>query len=306
MRTIGLLLLAAALARAEAARDDGATRLDVREKGSLQNPVWSPDGGSILFTRFRNGYNAGPADLLVYDLATRKTRVVVADGSDNVCLPGSSWNSARRAIVFSSSREPHDEVYVIAEAGRLGSERRLTDREGEVAYEPTWSPDGAWIVFESHPLDVEGRGVICKVPFERPHEVMTLTGEGEDARQPNWAPAGDRVVYQRHDGKRWELWTMKPDGTEKNQITSGDGDKTDASFSPDGAQVVFSMDPEDDADLYVIPTKGGEPVRLTRSPSYDGAPSWSPDGKRIAFESCPESDPDESTGTRLWVIDASR
>ncbi len=306
MRAIGLLLLAAALARAEAARPDGATRLEIREKGSLQNPVWSPDGGSILFTRFRNGYNAGPADLLVFDLATKGTRVVVSDGSDNVCLPGSSWNPVRRAIAFSSSREPHDEVYVIAEEGRLGSERRLTDREDEVAYEPTWSPDGSWILFESHPLDVEGRGVICKAPFERPREVTTLTEEGEDARQPNWAPAGDRILYQRHDGRCWELWTMKPDGSDKRQVTTGEGDKTDASFSPDGARIVFSMDPEDDADLYAIPVGGGEPVRITRAPSYDGAPSWSPDGKHIAFESCTEPDPDESTGTRLWIIGAPR
>ncbi len=306
MRTIGLLLLAAALARAEAARADGATRLDVREKGSLQNPVWSPDGGSILLTRFRNGYNAGPADLLVLDLSTRKTRVLVSDGSDNVCLPGSSWSAARRAIVFSSSREPHDDVYVIAEDGRLGSERRLTEREDEVAYEPTWSPDGEWILFESHPLDVEGRGVIRKAPFARPREVTALTGEGDDARQPNWAPAGDRIVYQRYDGTRWELWTMKPDGSGKAQVTAGEGDKTDAAFSPDGERIVYSMDPEDDADLYVVPSSGGEPVRVTRAPAYDGAPSWSPDGKRIAFESCPEADPDESTGTRLWVVDAPR
>ena len=36
-------------------RGDEAYRVDISQSGSLQNPAWSPDGKSILFTRFRNG-----------------------------------------------------------------------------------------------------------------------------------------------------------------------------------------------------------------------------------------------------------
>lgn len=60
-------------------------------------------------------------------------RTLVSDGSGNVNLPGSSWNSATHEIVFSSSREPHDEIFVIDENGNPGDETKITERENEVA-----------------------------------------------------------------------------------------------------------------------------------------------------------------------------
>lgn len=98
-------------------RNDGAYKVNVSQSGSLQNPVWSPDGKSILFTRFRNGYNKEPADLLIIDLESKFIRTLVSDGSGNVNLPGSSWNQITHKIVFSSSREPHDEIFIIDENG---------------------------------------------------------------------------------------------------------------------------------------------------------------------------------------------
>ena len=113
--------------------DDGAYQVDIPQSGSLQNPAWSPDGQSILFTRFRNGYNKEPADLSIIDLESTSMRTLVSDGSGNVNLPGSSWNSATHEIVFSSSREPHDEIFVIDENGNPGDETKITERENEVA-----------------------------------------------------------------------------------------------------------------------------------------------------------------------------
>jgi TolB protein len=174
-----------------------------------------------------------------------------------------------------------------------------------MGYEPTFSPDGEWVVFESHVVDQEDNGVITRFRVDGSGDYEALTGGNDDCRQPNWSPAGDKILYQRFDGSRWEIWVMNDDGTGAQQITSGSGDKTDASFSPDGDWIVYSSDEGelDLANLFVIPTVGGESQRVTEWDGYDGAPSWSPDGSRIAFESFP-GDPDDSSGTRLYVIDA--
>jgi TolB protein len=98
---------------------------------------------------------------------------------------------------------------------------------------------------------------------------------------------------------------MNTDGSEAAQITSGQGDKTDASFSPDGEWIVYSSDEGelDLANIFVVPTGGGTSQRVTDWDGYDGAPSWSPDGSKIVFESYP-GDPDESEGTTIRMIDS--
>lgn len=286
---------------------DGAEArpLEIAVAGSLQNPAWSPDGAQLLFTRFRNGYNLGPADLAIYDRRDGSVRILVADGSDNVNLPGSAWNAATRRIVFSSSRDPHDEIFSIAADGAPGGETRLTDRADRVAYEPSFSPDGQWVVFESHAVDVEDNGVVTVYRLDGSEPYREITDPGDDCRQPNWSPAGDRIVYQAFDGRQWDLWTVRPDGSDRRRITSGGGDKTDASFSPDGQRIVFSAEPPggDGVGLFVVSAAGGAAAPVPTPPGYSGAPSWSPDGEWIAFEYC-AGDPDGSAGTAIWIVAA--
>ncbi len=285
-------------------RDDGARKIEISEGGSLQNPAWSPNGNALLFTRFTGGYNVEPADLFVIDLGSGAPRVLVSDGSGNVNLPGSTWNPATHEIVFSSSREPHDEIYLIDEDGITGDEIRITDRADLVAYEPSLSPDGEWIVFESHVLDVEDNGVLTIYKVDGSEPYKALTDPNEDSRQPNWSPAGDKVLYQKFEEGQWDIWTMNTDGTNHQKVTSGSGDKTDASFSPNGQWIIYSSNETglEFANLFIISATGGESIQVTFFDGYDGAPSWSPDGNTIAFESYP-GDPDDSSGTTLWVID---
>ncbi len=289
----------------ERGRQDSAVQLHINVSGSLQNPAWSPDSAELLFTVFRGGYNRGSADLLVVNTSTTATRVLVSDGSGNINLPGASWNPVTNQVVFASTRPPHDEVFVIDADANPGTEQRITSREGLVAYEPSLSPDGRWVVFESHVLDMEDNGVITKFRMDGTGSFIPLTDADTDCRQPNWSPQGDLIVYQRVVEQQWDLWVMNSDGTNHRLVTTGPGDKTDASFSPDGQRIIYSADQGelDGANLFVIPVAGGAPARVTHQDGYDGAPSWSPDGTRIAFESSP-GDPDDYGGTTLWVIDA--
>lgn len=285
-------------------REDGAYSVSISLDGSLQNPAWSPDSNSLVFTRFTDGYNSEPADLFVVDLGSLSIRTLIADGSGNVNLPGSTWNALTQKIVFSSSREPHDEIYLVADSGGPGDEIKITNRANLVAYEPSFSPDGLWIVFESHELDVEDNGMLVKYKIDGSMPYQDLTDPQDDARQPNWSPSGDKILYQKFSDEQWDIWTMNSDGTDHQQVTSGPGDKTDASFSADGEWIVYSSDQSglEFANLFITSVQGGNAIRITQYEGYDGAPSWSPDGKRVAFESYP-GDPDDTSGTTLWIID---
>ncbi len=71
-------------------RNDSGIVLEIPLSGSLQNPAFSPDDNSIVFTRFVNGYNKESSDIYKYNLNTKNLTLLVSDGSANVNLPSSS------------------------------------------------------------------------------------------------------------------------------------------------------------------------------------------------------------------------
>ena len=294
-------------------RLDGAKRLAIDKKGSMQNPAFLSSNQKIIFTLYREGYNSITADIMIYDMTSGITKTLVADGSANVNLPGSCWNPVTKKIVFASSREPHDEIYMIDENSNPGNEIKITERSKQVAYEPTISPDGQWIVFESHNVDVEKQGVIVKYKVDNANSYTELTNVGEDCRQPNWSPAGGTILYQKFENGHWGIWIMNSNGANKTRVTTGTADATDASFSPDGKYIVYSSNQSGEkiANIYIIPVSGGVSKRVTNYEGYDGAPSWSADGKKIIFESSSKEldkpslwAPYDSRGTSIWIIDS--
>ncbi len=282
-------------------RGDSGVTLNIPLSGSLQNPSFAPDGEQIVFTRFVNGYNQEPAEIYSFNLTTNALHLLVSDGSGNVNLPGSSWNNGK--IVFSSSREPHDEIFIVAEDGQNGDEIQITNRANNVAYEPTFNPDGDWVVFESHILDVEGNGVVTKYKVDGTSSYIALTPQGDDCRQPNWSPLGDKILYQKMENNQWNIWVIDADGSNPVQVTSNIGNCTDASFTSDGLGIVFSSDYEVDiANIYQINIDGSNAEKITSFDGYDGAVSISNSGDKLVFESI-NADPDESTGTKIVLLD---
>ena len=282
-------------------RNDNGIIVNIPLSGSLQNPTFSPDDNSIIFTRFVNGYNVEPAEIYRFELNTENLTLLVSDGSANVNLPGSSWKNGK--IIFSSSRNPHDEIYQINENGQSGDEIQITNRTNKVAYEPTYNPNGDWIVFESHILDIEGNGIITKYRIDGTSNFIELTDQGDDCRQPNWSPNNNKILYQKKNNGEWNIWMMDIDGTNKTQITSNIGNCTDASFTSDGQYIIFSSDYQVNiANIYKIAINGTNLVRLTNFAGYDGATSISSDGNKLIFESI-NGDPDGSNGTKIVLLE---
>ncbi|MEK6573072.1 MAG: hypothetical protein AABZ58_01985, partial [Chloroflexota bacterium] len=206
-------------------RPDGAELIYAPSApASAQNPLFSPDGQAIVFTLFHDGYNVGPAGLYSIPLNGGVPAVLLDEADQNsVNLPGSGWNAATNRIAFASDREDTDEIWMM---NGDGSDLFRVTRSGDsFAIEPSFSPDGAWIVFEldANAPDDQQQGSIWKVRADG-SELTQLTdgpGGGTDDRQPNWSPAGDRVLFQRRipGSEDWNIYTMSPDGTDIKQVT---------------------------------------------------------------------------------------
>lgn len=148
-------------------------------------PSWSPDGKRLAFSRTENGAFVGPAALAVYvvEIATNEVTQVV----------------------------------------RL--ERPL------LADQPRWSPDGDRIVFNMERMDDEafdtGAGVaIVPVSGGEPRFITDLEQFGS---VPDWGWKTNEIVYSvqlldaqrqlRPDQVTWDLYGVRPDGSNKRQIT---------------------------------------------------------------------------------------
>jgi TolB protein len=280
---------------------DGSLRLRIPLPGSLQNPAWSPDGSSIVFTRFRKGYNKGPADLYVFDLTRNVLTPLVADGTDNVSQPGSTWNARTGQIVFSSDRDGHEELFVISSQGGQDTARKITSRSSLMALEPSFSPEGGRLVFETRVPGEGARGRITMLDLGE-MRYQDLTSAQEDCRQPNWSPRGDYILYQKRSGSRWSIWLYDlANKTHRLATPAGDGDKTDATFSPDARYIVYSGEYGDEDGEYLLaaPLTGGKPFRITRHSGYHGAASWSPDGSYLVQEASEHSSGRDPARTQL-------
>src|SRR5919112_1399824 len=95
-----------------------------------------------------------------------------------------------------------------------------------------------------------------------------------------------RIAYAGWNrGKDFEIYTIKPDGSGKTQLTHNNTDDHDPAFSPDGKKIVYSGKdgPKGDLEIYTIGARGGDKFQVTNNDVDEQWPAYSPDGKRIAY-----------------------
>jgi TolB protein len=80
------------------------------------------------------------------------------------------------------------------------------------------------------------------------------------------------------------IWRMRPDGSDKTQLTFEMLDR-EPIWSPDGNKIVFFSYRSGNADIWIMNADGSYPVNLTNHDSADLNPYWSPDGQYIIFSS---------------------
>jgi tetratricopeptide (TPR) repeat protein len=142
---------------------------------------------------------------------------------------------------------------------------------------PTWSPDGKYIVFaKAKTYELKGPNVQGKILLS-PEDCKEFLEEGK-------AFLFDLYRIAFNDGKGGKPEPIQ--GASNNGMSN-----YFARYSPDGKWIVFCkaksyMLLQPDSELYIIPAEGGKPRRLRANTNrMNSWHSWSPNGKWLVFSS---------------------
>jgi len=108
----------------------------------------------------------------------------------------------------------------------------------------------------------------------------------KEPAQAAYPGQNDRIAYVSNSPSGLhEIYTMKPDGTERKQLTNNQAFDTSPAYSPDGKEIAFvsQREGQEGGKIYTMNAKDGS-AQKNLSGSTDGKePAYSPDGKKIAF-----------------------
>ena len=255
--------------------ETGETRDVLSAEALYEAPNWMPDGDHLIFNSEGGLYrvpveggepesvNTGDLDQLNNDhgISPDGTRLVVSNGDGH--------------------------IYTLPIDG--GTPEQVTQHTP--SYWHGWSPDGETLAYIARRDDEQFD--IYLIPT-RGGEEETLASDPAHEDGADYTPDGQWVYFNSDRAGNFDVWRVRPDGSDLEQITSDAYEDWFPHPSPDGEQmVVLSYAPGteghpryQDVRLRLMSLEGTdvqEIVELFGGQGTINVPSWSPDGKRFAF-----------------------
>jgi Tol biopolymer transport system component len=154
------------------------------------DPVWSPDGSSIIFSSNRDG----PYDLYQKPVSGAEGELaLVKSGADK---HATSWSRDGRFLLCTGGSEAKSNIWVFALVGDKKPVPFLSPGFNE--REARFSPDGRWVAYTS---DESGRRAVWVRSFSM-NSAKSLTEAGGKwqvssgyGHQPRWRSGGKELYY---------------------------------------------------------------------------------------------------------------
>ena len=237
-----------------------------RSPGASSQQTFSRDGREMVYlTRTSGGYR-------LTRLALGGKARVIYSGSRLYLTPCFTPDGG---LLASISGKHATHIYRL---GAKGQPSVPITSLGSINISPTLSPDGAQMAYVSNRAG--GPQIYISPVNGGSHRRLSL--KGKENTDPWWSPRGDRIVFvgRTRDGDL-NIFTINPDGTDLQQLTSGMGRNTAPTWSPDGRMIVFASTRLGRNMIFTMTANGERQSPLI--PDYKGAqssPVWSPARKK--------------------------
>ncbi|WP_057832449.1 winged helix-turn-helix domain-containing protein [Colwellia sp. TT2012] len=231
---------------------------------------FSPDGKYLAVARRINRLSE---NIYLINLATKKTEQLTYDEEDIV---GMSWFGDSKKLVFAAQRADNRFGFVINIESRVTQALNLPG----FSY-PSIAKQSQQLYYQerkenSSLVSLQLNDAIASSPF--PVLKSNFTYES-----PDYNPINDLIVFSSNESGFDELWSAKPDGSGRKQLTNLKQTLRYPKWSHDGQNVAFLAPlSEDIGDGIYIYSLKNERVTLLKSPFIQhNRPNWSMDDKQI-------------------------
>jgi PGF-pre-PGF domain-containing protein len=290
--------------------DDGTGLIGLAENASI--PVWSPNGGEILFIRNNpviqddTDYGQDIYKIDLNDSSEIRLTDFYYDEGNHV------WSPDGMKILYSYEAADDFYLYIMNSDGSDNFElvKKSYGRNFSGISGCAWSPDGSRIAYISS--DHNGSDRLVTLNPDGSNEQIVASFAEISALA--WAPDSSGMAFNAaysEDGQTGiylaDLESSEPvflvRGEIRQQIQSWQSEV----WSPDGSRILYSSNENGNSDtnengnsdIYSVNTDGSEKIQLTDDNSKDYSPCFSPDGSKIIFIS------DRTGHSSIWIMSSN-
>jgi Tol biopolymer transport system component len=249
------------------------------------HPVFSFDGGSIVFSSYRGGgINVWRIPIDIDGTPAGAMQQITAGPGHDVDLDTPRSESR---LVFAILKQ-NAELWRLPVDPATGEAAGAPEQVVAAARENTrgaWSPlspgNDERLAFGS---DRTGEMNLWLLSLRDGKTRRLTTGAGGDY-QPNWSPDARSLVFFSGRAGVLDIWRYDFDGDALTRLTRGEGININPFFSPDGSRVAFLSDRDGRLEVFVMNADGTHVRQLTNIGAGGHFLRWSADGERIVFRS---------------------
>ena len=264
-------------------------------ENSVMNPVFSPDGNKIAYTK--TSYQG----IWIYDLLSQTTKQITDEAAAGFAF---KWSADSKSILTRVAKYEDMRRYNAVKIFNIETSEsiQLSDYRTMMPYLPQWIEGDTKVL-----LPVKGKDEIYLtgkeknnniynniVAFEKNNKVVVnnLDNNSENTFEPikdgeyinlSTSPDRSKIVFEVLGGN---MFVMNIDGT--NLIDLGIGDNP--RWSSDNKKITYMITTDDGydftgSDIFIINSDGANKTNLTNTKELlEMNPSFSSDGKSIVFD----------------------
>ena len=180
--------------------------------------------------------------------------------------------------------KPEDRVEGGAQVAMVNADgsgfRELTHGPNNSGF-PSMSPDGRRFVYRTFGPEGDGLRIM-----DIETKTVTPIAGGYD-NFPLWSPRGDLIMFSRQADGDYEIYTIKPDGTDLRRLTHSRGNDAPglvarrrhiafASTRMGFRTRSYTDSPQPYGEIFVMRADGSEVQQLTDNQWEEGTPAWQP------------------------------